>query len=41
MWQFLIVPRATIQNHVKQKIIMDDGYQYFKKITKKSHNAMC
>jgi len=41
MWQLLIVPRVIIQDHLKRIIIMDDGYQYFKKITKNPHNAMC
>jgi hypothetical protein len=26
---FKIVPRVIIQDHFKQIIIMDDGYQYF------------
>jgi hypothetical protein len=38
---FKIMPRVIIQDHLKQIIIMDDGYQYFKKITKNPHSAMC
>ncbi len=37
MWQLLIVPHVIILNHLKWIIIMNDGYQYFKKtFTKKS-----
>jgi hypothetical protein len=37
----MIVPRVIIQDHLKRKIIMDDGYQYFKKLTKNPQNATC